>query len=101
MNRRFNKIVVIIPRFAHSIGGSKIIGVLIPSGEPEVNTSEQALLNTEHDVCCCKILILKKSGRKHQPTFRQGDSCAVERAVDGAQLKDPRVDLTPGPGTLT
>ncbi len=74
VKRRFDKIVVIIPRCVHSPDRAEIIVVLIPSCETEVNTLEQTLLNAKHDGCCREILISKKSGGKHSSSARQRDA---------------------------
>ena len=51
VKRRFDKIVVIIPRCTHSIERVEIIVVFIPGCDTEVKALEQTLPNAEHDGC--------------------------------------------------
>jgi hypothetical protein len=59
----FDKIVIILSGCTYTTGRGDIIGILIPDRQTEVNTPEQTLLNSAHNVCRPEILIGKKSGR--------------------------------------
>jgi hypothetical protein len=60
---RFDKIVIILSGCIHTIFRGQIIGILIPDRQTEVNTPEQTLLNSAHNIGRPEILIGKKSRR--------------------------------------
>src|SRR4029450_7373793 len=56
VNGGFDKIVIILSGCIYTIDRGQIIGILIPDRQTEVNTAEQTLLNSAHNIGRPEIL---------------------------------------------